>query len=150
MNNQDYFNDENYTGNHLHVDNWKYEFTPYIEAIAWVRKDSSMDLFLMILQMIRSFKRYLVIKNTIIMNLWVYFLVMLKLIRKYTKCFVIGLMECYTHLGRELNRKERIFSFLMVSSIYHCINVTSLLISIFYTSYLDVNAFTFKFAMITL
>ncbi|MGY3312636.1 hypothetical protein ACV242_001132 [Peribacillus simplex] len=39
MNNQDYFNDENYTGNHLHVDNWKYE------AIAWVRKDSSMDLF---------------------------------------------------------------------------------------------------------
>ncbi|WHY58564.1 hypothetical protein [Peribacillus simplex] len=45
MNNQDYFNDENYTGNHLHVDNWKYEFTPYIEAIAWVRKDSPMDLF---------------------------------------------------------------------------------------------------------
>lgn len=58
--------------------------------------------------------------------------------------------ECYTHLGRELNRKERIFSLLMVSSIYHCINVTSLLISIFYTSYLDMNAFTFKFAMITL
>lgn len=85
MNNHDYFNDENYTGNHLHVDKWKYEFTPYIEAIAWVRKDSSMDLFLMISQMIMSFKRYLVIKNNIIMNLWVYFLVMLKRIRKYTK-----------------------------------------------------------------
>jgi hypothetical protein len=33
MNNQDYFNDENYTGNHLHVDNWKGVFTPYIESI---------------------------------------------------------------------------------------------------------------------
>ncbi|SMQ81631.1 hypothetical protein SAMN05444673_4419 [Bacillus sp. OV166] len=40
-----YFNKENYTGNHLHVDNWKNEFTPVIEAIAWERQDGSMDLF---------------------------------------------------------------------------------------------------------
>lgn len=42
---QSYFNPENYTGNHLHVDNWKDEFTTFIEAIAWVREDETMDLF---------------------------------------------------------------------------------------------------------
>lgn len=40
-----YFNPEHYTGNHLHVDNWKDECTPLIEAIAWVREDGTMDLF---------------------------------------------------------------------------------------------------------
>ncbi len=40
-----YFNDSNYTGHHLHVDNYKDEFTPFIEGIAWVRQDHSMDLF---------------------------------------------------------------------------------------------------------
>jgi hypothetical protein len=45
MNEMDYFNSENYTGNHLHVDNFKDEYTPFIEAIAWVRQDNSMDLF---------------------------------------------------------------------------------------------------------
>ncbi|MGM0878493.1 MAG: hypothetical protein ACQEWV_28305 [Bacillota bacterium] len=45
MDKHDYFNNEIYTGNHLHVDNWKDEFTPFIEAVAWERQDSSMDLF---------------------------------------------------------------------------------------------------------
>lgn len=45
MNNHKYFNPENYTGNHLHVGNWKDESKPLIEGIAWVRKDGSMDLF---------------------------------------------------------------------------------------------------------
>lgn len=45
MNKHDYFDTENYTGNHLHVDNWKDEFTPFIEAIAWKRNDGTMDLF---------------------------------------------------------------------------------------------------------
>lgn len=45
MDKQDYFDTENYTRNHLHVDNWKDELTPYIEAIAWVRNDRTMDLF---------------------------------------------------------------------------------------------------------
>jgi hypothetical protein len=35
----------------------------------------------------------------------------------YKNCFVIGWGECYTHLGRELNRKESIYSLLMVSPI---------------------------------
>ncbi|KRF52416.1 hypothetical protein ASG97_25355 [Bacillus sp. Soil745] len=126
MNNQDYFNDENYTGNHLHVDNWKYKFTPYIEAIAWVRKDSSMDLFFNDFAVDKEFQALFSDKE-------------------YYYNELMGVF-----LGRELNRKERIFSLLMVSSIYHCINVTSLLISIFHTPYLDVNAFTFEFAMITL
>ncbi|MED3889720.1 hypothetical protein P4601_07175 [Peribacillus frigoritolerans] len=126
MNNQDYFNDENYTGNHLHVDNWKYEFTPYIEAIAWVRKDSSMDLFFNDFAVDKEFQALFSDKE-------------------YYYNELMGVF-----LGRELNRKERIFSLLMVSSIYHCINVTSLLISIFHTPYLDVNALTFEFAMITL
>jgi hypothetical protein len=45
MNKHDYFDNENYTGNHLHVDNWKDELTPFIEAIAWERNDGTMDLF---------------------------------------------------------------------------------------------------------
>jgi hypothetical protein len=45
MNKYGYFNPENYTSNHLHVDNWKDEFTPYLEAIAWERQDGTMDLF---------------------------------------------------------------------------------------------------------
>ncbi|WP_169088712.1 hypothetical protein [Paenibacillus sp. PL91] len=46
MNKQDYFDSENYTGNHLHVDNWKdkLELTPFIEAIAWERNDGTIDL----------------------------------------------------------------------------------------------------------
>jgi hypothetical protein len=94
-------------------------YDPVKKQLLGEEKTVQWTCFLMISQMIRSFKRYLVIKNNIIMNLWVYSLVMLKRIRKYTKCFVIGLMECYTHLGRELNRKERVFSLLMVSSIYY-------------------------------
>ncbi|CAM4199195.1 hypothetical protein L1N85_26630 [Paenibacillus alkaliterrae] len=45
MNEHDYFDTEHYTGNHLHVDNWKDECTPMIEAIAWERNDGTMDLF---------------------------------------------------------------------------------------------------------
>lgn len=45
MNKQDYFDTDNYTGNHLHVDNWKDELIPFIEAIAWERNDGTMDLF---------------------------------------------------------------------------------------------------------
>ena len=45
MNSQVYFKSENYTGDHLHVGNWKNEFQPLIEGIAWVRQDGSMDLF---------------------------------------------------------------------------------------------------------
>lgn len=45
MNKQMYFDSENYTGNHLHVGNWKEELNPLIEGIAWVRQDGSMDLF---------------------------------------------------------------------------------------------------------
>lgn len=45
MNTQLYFGAVNYTGNHLHVDNYKDEYTPYVEAIAWERQDDSMDLF---------------------------------------------------------------------------------------------------------
>jgi hypothetical protein len=40
-----YFDSENYTGDHLHVDSWKNDFIPLIEAIAWVRQDGTMDLF---------------------------------------------------------------------------------------------------------
>lgn len=35
MKTEDYFHSKNYTGNHLHVDNFKDEFTPFIEGIAW-------------------------------------------------------------------------------------------------------------------
>ncbi|WP_338786080.1 hypothetical protein [Metabacillus sp. FJAT-53654] len=45
MNDQMYFDTENYTGNHLHVDNYKNEYTRFVEGIAWVRQDDSMDLF---------------------------------------------------------------------------------------------------------
>ncbi|WP_056641849.1 hypothetical protein [Paenibacillus sp. Soil522] len=45
MEKHDYFDTENYTGNHLHVDNWKDELNPFIEAIAWERTDGTMDLF---------------------------------------------------------------------------------------------------------
>jgi hypothetical protein len=45
MNKQTYFDAGNYTGNHLHVGNWKAAQTPTIEGIAWVRQDGSMDLF---------------------------------------------------------------------------------------------------------
>ncbi|MEH7484666.1 hypothetical protein V7157_27065 [Neobacillus drentensis] len=45
MGNNRYFNKENYTGNHLHVDNWKDEYTPFIEANAWGRQDGTTDLF---------------------------------------------------------------------------------------------------------
>ncbi|MGP7819666.1 hypothetical protein [Niallia sp. 01092] len=45
MNKHEYFNTVNYTGNHLHVGNWKDESMPLIEAIAWVRQDCLMDLF---------------------------------------------------------------------------------------------------------
>lgn len=45
MNKHDYFDTENYSGNHLHVDNWKDELAPVIEAIAWERNDGTMDLF---------------------------------------------------------------------------------------------------------
>lgn len=40
-----YFDTVNYTGNHLHIDDWKAAFQPVIEGIAWVRLDDSMDLF---------------------------------------------------------------------------------------------------------
>ncbi|MEI2468752.1 hypothetical protein V8V75_04075 [Peribacillus frigoritolerans] len=84
-------------------------YDPVKKQLLGEEKTVQWTCFLMISQMIRSFKRYLVIKNNIIMNLWVYSLVMLKRIRKYTKCFVIGLMECYTHLGRELIEKKGFF-----------------------------------------
>lgn len=45
MNDYGYFGNENFTGNHLHIDNYTNEFTPYIEAIAWERKDKTMDIF---------------------------------------------------------------------------------------------------------
>ncbi|CAM3841707.1 hypothetical protein [Mesobacillus zeae] len=45
MNEREYFHTVNYTGNHLHVDNWKDESTPFMEGIAWERQDGSMDLF---------------------------------------------------------------------------------------------------------
>ena len=45
MNEARYFDNENYTGNHLHVDNYTDQTTPYIEAIAWERNDLSMDVF---------------------------------------------------------------------------------------------------------
>ncbi|MGG0414210.1 hypothetical protein [Peribacillus simplex] len=45
MNDYGYFKNENYTGNHLHIDNYKNEFTPYVEAIAWERLDKTMDIF---------------------------------------------------------------------------------------------------------
>jgi hypothetical protein len=40
-----YFDNDNYTGNHLHVGNWEDEGNPIVEAIAWERQDGSMDLF---------------------------------------------------------------------------------------------------------
>jgi|GEM_PF-2294654 len=45
MKKNDYFHSKNYTGNHLHVDNFKDEFSPFIEGIAWERTDGTMDLF---------------------------------------------------------------------------------------------------------
>ncbi|WP_068672133.1 hypothetical protein [Oceanobacillus sp. Castelsardo] len=45
MNMRMYFDSENYTGNHLHVGNWKDKSTPIVEGIAWVREDGLMDLF---------------------------------------------------------------------------------------------------------
>ncbi|SFA85604.1 MULTISPECIES: hypothetical protein [unclassified Bacillus (in: firmicutes)] len=45
MKNETYFHSSNYNGNHLHVDNYEDKFTPFIEGIAWVRLDGSMDLF---------------------------------------------------------------------------------------------------------
>lgn len=39
------FENENYTCNHLHVDNWKDEFTLIIVATAWERQDGSQNLF---------------------------------------------------------------------------------------------------------
>ncbi|MFJ7941341.1 hypothetical protein ACIQYG_23090 [Peribacillus sp. NPDC096622] len=86
MNN--FFNDENYTGNHLHVDIWKYEFTPYIEVIAWVRNDSSMDLFFNDFADDKEFKALFSDKEYYYNELMGVFLG--NVIRKYTKCFVIG------------------------------------------------------------
>ncbi|MEE6132371.1 hypothetical protein [Priestia sp. GS2] len=40
-----YFNQENYTGNHMHVDNWQEENIKYLEGIALERRDGTMDLF---------------------------------------------------------------------------------------------------------
>ncbi|WP_100407667.1 hypothetical protein [Bacillus solitudinis] len=40
-----YFDNENYSGNHLHIDNYKDQFTPFIEAIAWERQDKTLDVF---------------------------------------------------------------------------------------------------------
>lgn len=40
-----YFHSQNYIGDHLHVNNFRDEYTSYIEGIAWVRSDGSMDLF---------------------------------------------------------------------------------------------------------
>ncbi|MGM0877435.1 MAG: hypothetical protein ACQEWV_22550 [Bacillota bacterium] len=45
MNGAQYFDNANYTGNHLHLDNYKNQFTPFIEEIAWERQDKTMDLF---------------------------------------------------------------------------------------------------------
>jgi len=45
MNNTGYFDNGNYTGNHLHIDNYKDQVTPFIEAIAWERQDKTMDIF---------------------------------------------------------------------------------------------------------
>ncbi|WP_223701777.1 hypothetical protein [Sutcliffiella deserti] len=45
MNEKEYFDGVNYTGDHLHVANWEEEVAPAIESIAWVRQDGSMDLF---------------------------------------------------------------------------------------------------------
>ncbi|WP_017728185.1 hypothetical protein [Halalkalibacterium ligniniphilum] len=38
-----YFNNANYSGNHLHIDNFKDEFTPFIQAIAWKRPDENSN-----------------------------------------------------------------------------------------------------------
>ncbi|WP_409304968.1 hypothetical protein [Peribacillus sp. SCS-155] len=40
-----YFSNENYTGDHLHINNWTDDLTPYLEAVAWERQDRSMDIF---------------------------------------------------------------------------------------------------------
>jgi len=45
MKNLNYFRNENYSGDHLHVDDWEDELIPFVEAIAWVRNEKSMDLF---------------------------------------------------------------------------------------------------------
>ncbi|MCM3790064.1 hypothetical protein M3221_16880 [Domibacillus indicus] len=45
MNEAGYFDNVNYTGRHLHIDNYKDQFTPFIEAIAWERQDKTMDVF---------------------------------------------------------------------------------------------------------
>lgn len=45
MKDKGYFDTENYTGNHLHIDNFKDQFTPYLEAIALERNDQTLDLF---------------------------------------------------------------------------------------------------------
>ncbi|SDN84913.1 hypothetical protein [Alkalicoccus daliensis] len=45
MNSQNYFDEEHYNGNHLHVDNYQEESNLLIEGIAWVRQNGSMDLF---------------------------------------------------------------------------------------------------------
>lgn len=45
MKRETYFHSQNYIGDHLHVNNFKDEYTSYIEGIAWVRSDGSMDLF---------------------------------------------------------------------------------------------------------
>ncbi|WP_050181294.1 hypothetical protein [Domibacillus robiginosus] len=45
MNETGYFASMNYTGKHLHIDNYKDESTPFVEAIAWERQDKTMDIF---------------------------------------------------------------------------------------------------------
>ncbi|PKR86069.1 hypothetical protein [Heyndrickxia camelliae] len=45
MKNKGYFDNENYTGNHIHIDNYKDQFTFYLEAIALERYDKTLDLF---------------------------------------------------------------------------------------------------------
>ncbi|MBT2655312.1 hypothetical protein J7E81_08675 [Bacillus sp. ISL-18] len=45
MKDKEYIDTENYTGNHLHIDNFKDEFSSYLEAIALERQDKTMDLF---------------------------------------------------------------------------------------------------------
>lgn len=45
MNGTRYFDSANYTGNHLHIDNFTDEFNALIEAIALERQDKTMDVF---------------------------------------------------------------------------------------------------------
>lgn len=98
MNETGYFDNGNYTSNHLHVDNYTDEFTPYIEAIVWERRDGTMDLFFDDFKNEKELTDYSVIRNTIILNLWVYSLVMLSQIKRLMIYFVIGWIQCFTHI----------------------------------------------------